>query len=96
MDAEPRQESAPNAGAHAEEPAQCSRALRAEVITTAGFDALLDEGAAYAGRVHDCVPVACIPMTSMLPGCFALLPSSAAARYEFALMVIATRLHFDE
>jgi acetyl esterase/lipase len=81
---------------HAEEPAQCSRALRVEVITTAGFDALRDDGAAYAGRVNDCVPVACIPMTSMLHGFFALLPSSVAARDEFAPMVNATRLLLDE
>jgi acetyl esterase len=67
------------------------------VITTAGFDPLLDEGAAYATRlINEGVQVTYVPMNTMLHGWFALLPSSAAARHEFATLLNAMRLLSSE
>jgi acetyl esterase len=67
------------------------------VITTAGFDPLLDEGAAYAVRlINDGVPVTYIPMNSMLHGWFGLLPFSEVARQEFDGLVNAARGLFAE
>jgi acetyl esterase len=65
------------------------------VMTTAGFDPLLDEGAAFATRLINAgVPITYIPMSSMLHGWFALLPSSADARHEFTKVVNAARTLF--
>jgi acetyl esterase len=62
------------------------------VIVTAGFDPLLDEGAAYAVRlVCDGVPVNYIPMSTMLHGWFALLKNSEFARHEFGRLVDGAR-----
>jgi len=65
------------------------------VITTAGFDPLLDEGVAYATRlINDGVQVTYVPMNSMLHGWLALLPSSAVTRHEFVRMMKATSVLF--
>jgi acetyl esterase len=67
------------------------------VIVTAGFDPLLDEGAAYAVRlINDSVPVTYIPMNSMLHGWLALIPNSEVARQEFDNLIAAARALFAD
>jgi acetyl esterase len=67
--------------------------LAPAVITTAGFDPLRDEGAAYARRLIEAhVPVAYLPMPTMMHGWWSLLPVSkdALAELERLTRAIAT------
>lgn len=62
------------------------------VVTTAGFDPLLDDGIRYAKRlVDDGVPVTYLPMPAMLHGWWSLITASPAAAQELERVIAAAQ-----
>lgn len=73
------------------------RGVPPAVITTAGFDPLLDDGIRYAQRlVAEGIQVTYLPMPTLLHGWWSVLTASRSAQRELDRIVIACRALFPD